>query len=236
MENSDTPETSSAGNDDGAAAWARLPRYLSIYLGGQECNIDADEPSDYVYEWNGTIRLTPSACGGRSEVIGRFRVQQVDGNTAFNHGIAPYEVYDSSQVTWDCYEALFDDDELRPAALAALPFESVGWSVTVLLLDRIEIKPKYRGRGYALLVLNALMRRFWIGASLVAMKPFPLQYEGAMPPVGHPDYVKTNRAFHRDKLKLQRYYSALGFRLVKGTDFMVRATDTRLEGLSHDDP
>ena len=46
-----------------------------------------------------------------------------------------------------------------------------------LILDRVELLPKYRGDGVGLLVLRSLIERFGAEAGVVGMKPFPLQLE-----------------------------------------------------------
>lgn len=44
------------------------------------------------------------------------------------------------------------------------------WNFNLLILDRVEILPKYRGGGIGLLVLTSLIERFSAGAGVVGMK------------------------------------------------------------------
>ena len=59
--------------------------------------------------------------------------------------------------------------------------EVVGHEVSdynLLILDRLEIIiPQYRGKKLGLTILHHMIERFSAGASIVAMKPFPLQFE-----------------------------------------------------------
>lgn len=97
-----------------------------------------------------------------------------------------------------------------------------------MILDRVEILPKYRGGGIGLLVLTSLIERFGAGAGVVGMKPFPLQLE----PKQSRDssaWVKRLRLgdLPRDAKvateKLKRYYEKLGFVRMRSTPFMFRS-------------
>lgn len=102
------------------------------------------------------------------------------------------------------------------------------WNFNLLILDRVEILPKYRGGGVGLLVLTALIERFGAGAGVVGMKPFPLQLE----PKESRDSSAWAKRLRLDDLprdekkatkKLKRYYGKLGFVEMKSTPFMFRS-------------
>jgi len=100
----------------------------------------------------------------------------------------------------------------------------------VLILDRLEILPKFRGKCAGLAVMAEMIRRFSPGAALVAIKPFPLQFE---PAPSSDDEKKWRRDLGLAELpegkriatkKLFDYYSRLGFLRLGRTPFMVRGS------------
>jgi hypothetical protein len=52
-------------------------------------------------------------------------------------------------------------------------------SVDLLILDRIELRPEYRGHGLRLVAARCLIEMFGSRCGLVACKPYPLQFEGS---------------------------------------------------------
>lgn len=99
----------------------------------------------------------------------------------------------------------------------------------VLILDRLEILPQFRGHGLGAEVIRRLIERFSPGADLVAMKPFPLQLEanpcdqGAWRDKLQLEGLSRNAA--RSTSKLRRYYAAIGFKHLRGTQHMFLCTD-----------
>lgn len=95
--------------------------------------------------------------------------------------------------------------------------------INLLILDRLELLPKYRGNLLGLKVMSHMITRFSPGAGVVAIKPFPLQME------------KSENETWRSKLKLDdfpkeeasskralsRYYEKLGFLRLPNSPFMV---------------
>jgi len=73
-----------------------------------------------------------------------------------------------------------------------------------------------------------MMHWFQPGAGLVAMKPFPLQFESGGPRPDEPDpleLAKFKLTENGALTKLRRYYAQLGFKRVTKTQFMVRRVD-----------
>jgi hypothetical protein len=99
-------------------------------------------------------------------------------------------------------------------------------ALNLLILDRIEKVPKYRGGGAGLLVLISLIERFGAGAGVIGIKPFPLQFE----PGQRSDssaWAKRLRLgdLSRDPKmstrKLKQYHGKLGFVEMKSTPIHV---------------
>jgi hypothetical protein len=84
------------------------------------------------------------------------------------------------------------------------------WNFNLLILDRVEILPKYRGAG------------------VVGMKPFPLQLEPkeSRDSSGWAKRLRLDDLPRDEKMakkKLKRYYGKLGFVEMKSTPFMFRS-------------
>jgi hypothetical protein len=87
-----------------------------------------------------------------------------------------YGVMDTySAETAEIYETLFDlhTDELRKDVkeiLGDVPFRNI------LLINRVEILPAYRGMGLGLATIWNIIRRHSAGCGIVALKAFPFQF------------------------------------------------------------
>jgi hypothetical protein len=128
------------------------------------------------------------------------------------HGESLYLLCDYEQDTLDCACAVYNlDEDVLSSKVEELFDFILPCTLNILLIDRMEIEPAYRGRMIGLITLIKLIRRYQKGCSLVAIKPFPLQYTG--------EVKGQEEAFERDRQKLVRYYGKLGFRHIPDTDF-----------------
>jgi GNAT superfamily N-acetyltransferase len=99
----------------------------------------------------------------------------------------------------------------------------------ILILDRLEILPQFRGRGLGLAVMSDLIKRFSLGAGLVAIKPYPLQFEFHSSDTESRTWrqeLGLSGLCADEKLATQKlcdYYGRIGFRRLRGTPFMIRA-------------
>ncbi len=84
----------------------------------------------------------------------------------------------------------------------------------VLLLTRMDIQEKWRGSGIGLAVATAIMETFAPSRGIAVCKPFPLQYESVVDKSNHQEFIAAEK-------KLRKYWSLLGFKLVRGTNLMV---------------
>lgn len=194
---------------------------------------DDGEPDDLIYEMSGDLVNIDDE--DKRELVGKFRLFYVDVERADNEGIAIRDVLDAhSATTAEYYEALFDPDEegFNDRILDLIDDEVAGCNV--LILDRLEILPKYRGRKLGLEVMRHMIRRFSSGTGIVSIKPFPLQGEVA---ATSEETKKWRADLALDQLptdqvvatrKLREYYSQIGFVSLDATPFMVRATAWQL--------
>jgi hypothetical protein len=90
-------------------------------------------------------------------------------------------------------------------------------SADLLILERIELKPEYRGRGFGLLAAHSIIEMFGSGCGLVACKPYPLQFEGNNRWTPPAQASGATRALRNARKKLRRYWARIGFRRVPRT-------------------
>lgn len=210
----------------------RMDEFLYVVMRwSSESAIDpGGEPTDYVYSASGD--LLDVGADDRRTVVGRFSLFYMDVERASGDGVAAFDVFDAYSNTINYYAAIFDSRTGSYSSRLLKLFDGdEPMNRNVLIPDRIEILPKYRGRQIGLTVLRHMIQRFGNGAGVVALKPFPLQLEG-----GHGD-EKPGRWRERLKLpafpsdpkrataKLVDYYGRLGFLPMRGTPFMLRSNE-----------
>ena len=206
--------------------------FISMSWSSESFVSEYPDPHDFVYETSGDLY----DLGGSEdrEFIGRFRVYYVDVERAMNQREPLYNVFDShSAEVEEFYEPIFGSEgyNFNENLLKVVNYEVSGYNL--LILDRLEILPQYRRKKLGLTILHHMIERFSAGASIVAMKPFPLQFE----PIGGEDKKKWRDKMGLDQFptneniaieKLHTYYRKLGFTNLTGTPMMVISTDWTL--------
>ena len=191
------------------------------------------EPGDYIMDISGLVQWS----GNDEEKainLGAFSCKLIDGDSAINDRMSLHDVFDHEKSTFDIYEDLYDFDtgDLREDVTRMVfgPY-SYAFNSNLLVLDRLVIYPEHRGNGLGLLVLRGLMAEFSSFASLVVMKPYPLQFEGKTGPSYEPleglprEHWGLNSykgRLTKSRAQLRRHYAKLGFILVPKTEYMVR--------------
>jgi hypothetical protein len=113
----------------------------------------------------------------KDQIAGLFRIYYADFVIGQNHNVRAREILDTYQHTFDYADVVLNSDETPfSRRLRNLLGNEIG-NFNFLILDRVELLPKYRGTGVGLLVLLSWIERFGAGAGVVGMKPFPLQLE-----------------------------------------------------------
>lgn len=194
--------------------------------------IPPDEPDDFVYRITGRV-LCGTLHEEKDRLAGRFQIYYADFSTGANYGYSAREVLDAYSDTYAYADVLLarSDEPFSQRLEKLLGYEI--WNPNFLVLDRVEILPRFRGRGLGLLALLSLMERFAAGAGVVGMKPFPLQLEPE-PPGGHSAWRKRlqldklSRDDRQATRKLQAHYARLGFVRMPHTPFMFRSESWRL--------
>lgn len=196
--------------------------YFHLRFRGGETELEDSDPSHYMYVTNGKVVGIDEA--GQAAQVGRFRLSYIDVSAAINAGASVFDTFDCTQETCDYYPAIFDMETEAPSPELTRLFKGDIWPGNVLILDRLEILPEFRGHNLGLLVMRRMIERFGAGVSVVAIKPFPLQHEcGRDEEGGWRQKMRLDdfdKDFRRAVAKLRRYYGKLGFKFMKGTPFM----------------
>jgi len=217
----------SVNSDNAPLEWSNV---LLEWHSADVCVVP-DDPSDFIYETTG--RMVTRADDVRT-LIGKFRLYYVDIESAFNDGVPVHDVFDTYAETFEIYQALFDADSIEPRERVLRLLEYEVHELNVLILDRLEILPAFRGSRLGLAVMKAIIRRFSAGVGLVAIKPFPLQFEHEPTDEREREWRAALRLTDLPRVerlattKLCAYYQRLGFVRLRGTPFMVRSVSTRI--------
>jgi GNAT superfamily N-acetyltransferase len=159
--------------------------------------------------------------------LGYLRMYLVQVGNALNANADLSSIFDIHQGTADIGSHLFNSsfDDFRPWIKRrfddAFPWEDI------LILDRLALIPAVRGQQLGLAVLHQAIEDWSSGCSLVAMKPFPLQYEGGGRSRQNITNLKlegllTNKA--ESFRRLRAYYAKLGFERAARSEIFVLST------------
>lgn len=190
------------------------------------------EPTDYAYEARGN--LIDIAQDQTRTIAGRFGCYYMDIDRARNDGMPAFEVFDAYASTSIFYDAIFDAETEDYSPKVTKLCGGIPLYGNVLILDRLEILPKYRGRGLGLVTIRHMILRFGAGAGLVALKPFPLQLEPASrrgeinewrSKLNLSEFTTDAKAATK---RLISYYATLGFERLPGTKLMLRSNELPL--------
>ncbi len=188
---------------------------------------DFFEPSNYVYNIKGKIM----ALDEDGEVYaGEILLYYCDLESAFNNGESAFDVMDSvSESTLDCFNELFNYDtkELNKDTLIALDDENAEYiyNMNILLIDRIEILPKYRGQGLTKKIIEKAITIHGNKTAVITLKVFPLQLEPKE--LKDPQWereMQLDQFESDDELatsSLMQYYRNIGFKQIADTRYMV---------------
>lgn len=206
----------------------------SVYLewDKDEASLSYNDPSDFMYEAAGRVIVFND--NEKKSIIGKFRICYINVEAIVNQGESIYDVFDTYSETVGYYGAIFNHGTLEINEKLCKAIGSDPYFGNVLILDRLEIIPRFRKNGLGLLVMRKLIERFSPGAILVGIKPFPLQFEAGRPNGDSETWCRKLKLDDLDKnfkhatAKLQRHYQKLGFARLPGTPFMFRTMEQAL--------
>lgn len=193
--------------------------------------LTCDEAENFIHTISGSISHD------RRGRCGTFRLYYVDFSAGREAGFTAREVLDTYGETF-AFAPLVLDRRGEPfsARLMKLIGDEIMFEPNLLIFDRLEILPEFRGAGLGLAVLLRLIGRFSPGTGAVALKAHPLQFEASASE--SPDQWQRkmelpslSRDWGRSLKKLQRYYARLGFKAFSQSEFMFRASAMSLPQL-----
>ena len=208
--------------------------FLVFHVESAKFLLVADDPVDYIYPICG--RIVEMNNDESDTLVGKFRLYYVDIAAAINTGYTNvFDIFDAhSDSTADYYDSLFDPDTVDFSEKLQQLFDYEIFEQSVLIIDRLELLPGYRGKNLGLIIMRRLIQRFSAGAGIVAIKPFPLQFEQSFAAENKSSWhvemqLSSFRETKRDSIrKLRSYYGKLGFVEMKGTPHMFLSTTRRL--------
>jgi hypothetical protein len=184
----------------------------------------------YLSEYEGELLVGLEDDVDEFRLAGRARLFIINPDAAEEDEEAPslFELLDLRGET-AAYLPLLHPTEpnmFSPAVRQTLG-EDIVPSRNMLILDRLEILPKFRGQRLGLRFIRTAIKRFGPGCRIAALKPFPLQLERTLD--DDPDLEWLTRMkldlFSRETraatTKLKDYYRREGFIPVIGTDLMI---------------
>lgn len=115
-----------------------------------------------------------------------------------------------------------------PAVLRLLD-EDLVLNSNMLIIDRVELLPAYRGLGLGLECMKTCLRHMSHGCRIAALKPYPLQFEAKACESKNWSAGLELSSFSSNQRaslqRLKRHYGQLGFKHVRGTELMVLDLD-----------
>src|SRR6476659_7564927 len=113
---------------------------------GEPIPLTFEEPEDFIHEICGKI-LRRENQSEKDQIAGLFRIYYADFELGQNHNVSAWEILDTYQNTFDYADVVLDSDETPfSRRLRNLLGNEIG-NFNFLILDRVELLPKYRGNG-----------------------------------------------------------------------------------------
>ena len=167
--------------------------------------------ADFVHSILGKISAK-SEGRGDEEDVGYIKASLVQFGEALDHGISTARLGDGIDGNIaEYWELLFDLDTGCWKEEVQDEYEASGCDL--LIIDCMEISPKFRGKGVGRIAIDRTIDIFGPGCGLVACKPWPLQFT--------PAFARDRKALNRLKApgvgqgeavrRLRAYWSRLGF-------------------------
>lgn len=198
---------------------------MQIVFDGQMLPVGGGEPDDYVYSYPGHVLIYDNE-NDEPIKIGHFKLTLLDILNAVENGHDAYDVFDASaELSGFC--SIYNAGTLELSKAVKEPLyeihDEIVEHLNVLVIERLQIYANFRGKQLGRLIIKALIKRFRHGVAVVALKPYPLQFEYG---------IDANEllAFELDKFsksettannKLKKYYQKIGFVPLKKTGIMV---------------
>lgn len=129
--------------------------------------------------WITTITGDIIACDddGEERLAGRVKYYRIHANDAMDNGYRPEDILDLTSNTAHFLGTIFNSGGCFFRRKIQNLFDAEILNSDLLLVDRIEILPPFRGKNFFLQVINDGIRCIGGQVELIALKAFPLQFE-----------------------------------------------------------
>lgn len=127
------------------------------------------------------------------------------------------------------YDALFEDDDIKDEILDT--FEQ-GLGGNILIIDKVRIHRKFRGRNLGLILAQRCMKIF-ADCAYFALRPFPMQYSSSHKDKSATDLKKLHLdGFAKDEKKsfkrLISHWEKIGFKQIPKTDVYLSSSALKI--------
>jgi GNAT superfamily N-acetyltransferase len=169
------------------------------------------DPSDFITVYHGDI--IGMMDDDSEQEIGTVVVYLIERGRVLNEGISLFEVMDCLDGdSCDCFANLFDQksEQLKPEVERLLS-ENRAFQNDMMLIERLELKPEYRGQGLGKEIASRVIQKFGENCSVIACVPVPLQFTGLGPRDKRPEGKRLAQQ------RVRKFWEGVGFiRLPRG--------------------
>jgi GNAT superfamily N-acetyltransferase len=173
------------------------------------------DPSDYITVYEGNIIGVANDDG--EQKIGTLVLYMVEAGRAMNQRVSLFDVMDCLDGdSCDCFANLYDPDseQLKPE-VENLISENRATQWDMLLIERLELLPEYRGRGLGKKIALRAIEKFGDNCGVITCVPVPLQFSGIGPNDKRPSGMSSAQRRVRD------FWESVGFDRIPNSDYYI---------------
>lgn len=165
----------------------------------------------FLSEYTGTVVESET-----NNEVGKVRAFFLNADGCERNDQDPVEALDSRSETAPYVPMLSIQDEgnFTPTVLRALGLRNGDMviSLNMLIIDRVELLPSARGRGYGIQAMHLLLSHLTAGCVAAVIKPYPLQFEAKRQWRPELELASFKSSKSEASARLRTHYSKLGFK------------------------
>lgn len=188
---------------------------------------NSDEPEDrFLTRFEGVILAQDE--NEQDCQVGYCKATQIRLDAALNAGYSYFDLFDVEGSLLEIAETLMEDLSDFSNDLYEKYVDHVPNITGLLIIDRVEILPQYRGNSYGLLTLKLILSHLAFGSECLAvLKAYPLQFENqdlkdSLSEESRKALGNFSCNLDEGRQKLVKYYSKAGFELFNSDSVMVK--------------
>ena len=182
----------------------------------------------YIHEYKGDVVFRDFEC--REIVVGNFIAAVADLDSMHQNNIGLFDAFDQEAEHLDYLDAVSDDEHQIKREVGKALGNEYFFPSNILMLKKVFIDRAFRGRSFGLLAINTLIDRLRYSQGIVILKAFPLQFDCEFEDGDQRErFIKMGLdqftlSEEKAEAKLFRYYRKLGFKKLRGSNYMVRGS------------